>query len=74
MEAVRSADAAVRQTQGSFDPESLSNFEAGTPFVRAFTMFYSYFNMQANLLGSEFQKVAESMGVKKGQAEPSIYM
>lgn len=65
-EAVRAADAAVRQTQGSFDPESLSSFESGTPFVRAFTMFYSYFNMQANLLGSEFQKVAEGMGLKKG--------
>ena len=65
-EAVRAADAAVRQTQGSFDPEAISAFESGTPFVRAFTMFYSYFNMQANLLGSEFQKVAEEMGMKKG--------
>lgn len=65
-EAVREADAAVRQTQGSFEPESLSSFEAGTPFVRAFTMFYSYFNMQANLLGTEFQKVAQGMGLKKG--------
>jgi len=29
-------------------------------------MFYSYFNMQANLLGTEFQKVAQGMGLKKG--------
>lgn len=65
-QAVREADAAVRQTQGSFEPESLSNFEAGTPFVRAFTMFYSYFNMQANLLGTEFQKLAQGIGLKKG--------
>jgi len=65
-EAVREADAAVRQTQGSFEPESLSSFEVGTPFMRAFTMFYSYFNMQANLLGTEFQKVAQGMGLKKG--------
>lgn len=65
-EAVREADATVRQTQGSFDPESLSAFEAGTPFTRAFTMFYSYFNMQANLLGTEFAKVAQGMGLRKG--------
>lgn len=63
--AVRSADAAVRQTQGSFAPEDLSNFEAGTPFTRAFTMFYSYFNMQANLLGTEFGKLADGLGVRK---------
>lgn len=63
--AVRAADAAVRQTQGSFAPEDLSNFEAGTPFTRAFTMFYSYFNMQANLLGTEFGKLADGMGVRK---------
>jgi|CXWL01.1.fsa_nt_gi hypothetical protein len=65
-DAVRQADSAVRETQGSFDPESISAFEAGTPFTRAFTMFYSYFNMQANLLGTEFQKVARDMGVRKG--------
>ena len=29
-------------------------------------MFYSYFNMQANLLGTEFQKVAQGMGLKRG--------
>lgn len=64
--AVLAADSAVRQTQGSFAAEDISNFEAGTPFTRAFTMFYSYFNMQANLLGTEFGKVAHEMGLKKG--------
>ena len=64
--AVRSADSAVRETQGSFAPQDISNFEAGTPFTRAFTMFYSYFNMQANLLGTEFSKVAQDMGLRKG--------
>ncbi len=65
-EAVRSADSAVRETQGSFAAEDISRFETGTPFMRAFTMFYSYFNMQANLLGSEFIDVARNMGLKKG--------
>jgi hypothetical protein len=64
--AVRSADAAVRQTQGSFSPEDVSRFETGTPFMRAFTMFYSYFNMQANLLGTEFAKIIQDMGLRKG--------
>jgi len=65
-DAIRAADSAVRLTQGSFAPEDVSRFETGTPFVRMFTMFYSYFNMQANLLGTEFQKVAQEMGLKKG--------
>ncbi len=64
--AVRAADSAVRLTQGTFSPEDLSAFEAGTPFTRAFTMFYSYFNMQANLLTTEMQIVAHEMGLRKG--------
>ena len=65
-QAVRAADSVVRLTQGSFAPEDMSRLEAGTPLARAFTMFYSYFNMQANLLGSEFQIVAQELGLKKG--------
>ncbi len=66
-EAVRTADSTVRLTQGSFSPVNISAFESGTPFVRAFTMFYSYFNMQANLLKTEFGKIAtQQMGLRKG--------
>ena len=64
--AVREADSAVRQTQGSFNAEDISRFETGSPFVRAFTMFYSYFNMQANLLGTEFTNIIRDIGLKKG--------
>lgn len=64
--AVRAADAAVRETQGSLQPEDISRFESGAAFARMFTQFQSYFNMQANLLGTEFAKVAQDMGVKKG--------
>lgn len=64
--AVRAADAAVRETQGSLQPEDISRFESGTAFARLFTQFQSYFNMQANLLGTEFAKVAQDMGLKKG--------
>lgn len=66
LEAVRSADSAVRQTQGSSAPEDVSRFETGSPFMRAFTMFYSYFNMQTNLLGTEFAKTTRELGLKKG--------
>jgi len=72
-EAVKEADSTVRQTQGSLSPEDVSRFETGTPFVRAFTQFYSYFNMQANLLGTEFIKVARDMGLKKG-AGRALYL
>jgi len=65
-EAVLAADADVRQTQGSASAEDISRFETGTAFTRMFTMFYSYFNMQANMLGTEFAKVARGVGVKKG--------
>ena len=48
---MRAADAAVRETQGSLQPEDISRFESGPAFARMFTQFQSYFNMQANLLG-----------------------
>lgn len=65
-DARRMADSAVRTTQGSTLPEDVSRFETGNAFWRLFTQFASYFNMQANLLGTEFAKVAQEMGVRKG--------
>jgi hypothetical protein len=65
-EAGRIADSAVRETQGSMNPEDMSRFESGSPLVRMFTMFYSYFNMQANLMGTEFVKTTRDMGLRKG--------
>lgn len=65
-QAVKSADAAVRLTQGSGAAESVSRFETGTPFMRAFSMFASYFNMYSNLMGSEVTKVVRDLGLKKG--------
>lgn len=52
-DAVRRADAAVRQSQGSFNPEDIARVEGGSPFFRMFTMFYSYFGTQANMLYTE---------------------
>ena len=61
-EAVQKADAAVRLTQGSRDPESLARFEASTPFVKLFTQFSGYFNMLANLNASEYRKLFRELG------------
>jgi hypothetical protein len=61
-DAVREADSVIRQTQGTFAAEDISAFETGSAFQRAFTMFYSYFNMQANLLGTEFAREVRERG------------
>jgi hypothetical protein len=65
-DAIRAGDSAVKLTQGSFNAEDISRFETGTPFMRAFTMFYSYFNMQANLLGTEYNNIVRQMGLRQG--------
>lgn len=65
-DAVRHADSVIRTTQGSTLPEDVSRIEGGNAFVRMFTQFSSYFNMQANMLGQEFAKTSRELGVKKG--------
>ena len=65
-DAVKIADGIVRSTQGSSLPEDVSRMETGNAFVRMFTLFAGYFNMQANLLGTEFAKIAQEMGMRKG--------
>lgn len=64
-DAVRLADAAIRETQGSSLPEDISRIEGGNAFVRLFTQFAGYFNMQANLLGSEFVKITRDGGLRQ---------
>ena len=69
IEAHRFADATIRETQGSTLPEDISNFETGPAFVRMFTQFAGYFNMQANMLGTEFAKIPEGMGLSQKAAK-----
>lgn len=71
--AVQAANAAVRATQGSLNPEDVSRVETGPAFIRLFTQFTGYFNMQANLLGTESAKVMQDMGLKRG-AGPLLYV
>lgn len=47
-EAVEAADAAVRRSQGSQNPEDMARYETGAPFVRLFTQFGSYSNLVLN--------------------------
>lgn len=66
LEAVRLADSAVRTTQGTTNPEDVSRFETGTATDMLFKQFVSYFNMLANLNGSEIQRIQREVGLRKG--------
>lgn len=65
-DARRLADGTVRQTQGSSLPEDIARIESGNAFVRMFTQFAGYFNMQANLLGTEFANLMHEQGLRSG--------
>ena len=71
--AIRQADSAVRETQGTFHAEDISRFEAGPAYMRVFTMFYSYFNMAANLNATEFVKSMRLNGFASGGRAAYIY-
>lgn len=66
LDARRLADGAVRQTQGTTQPEDISRIETGNAFWRLFAQFAGYFNMQANVLGTRYAQTAEELGVRKG--------
>lgn len=68
-DAVRFANSAVRETQGSIKPEDLSRYETGPAWARIFTQFASYFNMQANVLGTSVANVTQEFGIKKGAGQ-----
>lgn len=74
-EAVRYADSVVRDTQGSTEAEDISGFEAGSANARLFTMFYSYFNTQANLILTEVQNISrKSTGTDKAAKLGYLYL
>ena len=67
-DAVFEADSVVRRTQGGFGAEEISAFESGSAFKRLFTMFYSYFNTQGNLLASEYYSTLRTLGWNGGKS------
>lgn len=54
-EAVQRADSIVRKGIAGMNTEDASRYEGGTPFVRLFTMFSSFFNTQMNVAKSEIE-------------------
>ena len=52
-DAVFEADATIRRTMVGMNPEDVSMFESGPAWKRLFTMFYTYFNGQANHLAEQ---------------------
>jgi hypothetical protein len=44
----------------------VSNIETGSPFVRLFTQFTGFFNMNANLMANEYQLGQRAGGLRKG--------
>lgn len=64
--AVRSADSAVRLTQGSIAPEDIARVESGNPWWRVLMTFSGYANTIANLQVTESKKAIQEMGLKDG--------
>jgi hypothetical protein len=62
IEAVKFADATVRQALVDNSAAGSSFFQSGTPFMRLFTMFSGYFFNTGNLALSEWQ-VAKQLGL-----------
>ncbi len=61
-DAVFEADAAIRRTMVGMNPEDVSMFESGSILKRLFTMFYTYFNGQANHLAQEGSTIWRQQG------------
>ena len=68
-EAIQQADANVRLTQDSLQAEDLAAFQVGSPFYKSLVQFTGYFNMLANLNGTQYQKLIKDLGWRgtKGQ-------
>ncbi len=63
-EAIAQADANVRMTQDSLQPEDRAAFQTDTPLVQSLLQFTSYFNMMANLNATNYKKMVNNMGYK----------
>lgn len=58
--AISYAGSVVRETQGSMNPEDVSDLESSTPMARLFTMFYSFFSGQGNMIATEAGRIKNS--------------
>lgn len=62
--AIREAEDTVIKTQGSFNPEEVSRAQTGSPMQQSLNMFWSFFNTQAEFLGTESTKILRDQGIK----------
>lgn len=67
--AIDAADEAVSITQGPQLPETVSTAESGSPILRMFTQFISYFTNMLNLQYFESASDIREVGLKKGAAK-----
>lgn len=65
-EAVRHADATVRELLGSYGAEDVSRIEAGTPIQKLFTMFTGFFLTKANVLHTEIA-ISKQLGLPQNK-------
>ncbi len=63
-DSIAHADSVARQVMGSTGAKDVSKIEASHPVVKAIMPFYSYFNTQANLVGTEFGNIMRAHGWK----------
>lgn len=69
-ELVRRADAAVELTQGSSEPENVSQAETGTVLWKTFTPLMSWMNMMLNHSGGKIATVLRSFGFDLSNIQP----
>ena len=62
--AIKSADAIVRRSMGSLNPEDISAIESGSEASKLFLKFYSWFNNLANYVGTDAAKIIRDSGWK----------
>jgi hypothetical protein len=61
-DSIAHADRVIREVMGAGGSKDVSKMEASHPAVKAIMPFYSYFNAQANLIGTEFNNVMKQYG------------
>lgn len=68
------ADQTVIDTQGSGRIGDLSAIQRGGELAKLFTMFYGYFNVQANLIGEQVGRAREEGGAQWIRSATTIVM
>jgi hypothetical protein len=71
-DAIAEADSAVRLSQGSSSPVDAARFEAGTPWMRMFTLFTGYNNNVLNAIVHAEPGLARAKVILQSLVTPSI--